>query len=71
MSRKLCIHCGINNTDGLTGIAKKEDERLDWQMRQYPLIGPVRIRSFTATTIYPDHSAGNRSGLRRGESSRN
>ena len=30
---------------------------------------PVRIRSLTATTIYPDHSVGDRSGLRRGETS--
>jgi len=30
---------------------------------------PVRIRSLTAMTIYPNHSVGDRSGLRRGESS--
>jgi len=30
---------------------------------------PVRICSLTATTIYPDHSAGDRSGLHQGESS--
>ena len=30
---------------------------------------PVRTRSLTAMTIYPHHSAGHRSGLRRGESS--
>ena len=30
---------------------------------------PVRTCSLIATTIYPNHSAGNRSGLRRGEAS--
>jgi len=30
---------------------------------------PVRTRSLTAITIYPNHSAGHRSGLHRGESS--
>ncbi len=30
---------------------------------------PVRIRSLTAMIIYPDHSVGDRSGLRRGETS--
>ena len=30
---------------------------------------PVKTRSLTAMTIYPNHSAGHRSGLHRGESS--
>ncbi|MEX1328745.1 MAG: hypothetical protein AB1Z29_18230, partial [Desulfobacterales bacterium] len=69
-------HAGHVSGDsaGLTDTDKTMCLLGSWRTKRYRHFSicctvPVRIRSLTATTIYPDHSVGNRSGLRWGETS--